>query len=377
MRLSHRDPREIDLMISSIRIWMELDRWIGADTGYKHCSIAFLAENDAMERRQETWLDHLGERQIDARMITADEAAQLFPGMSRPVRSGLLNRFDGRAEPQRAAPAIAEAARAQGAHILTGCAVRTIETSAGAVSGVVTERGTIACDRVVMAGGAWSRLFLGNANIGLPQLRVINSALRTAPVDGGPEVTVAGKGFTLRRRKDGGYTVSDPSADRFELTPDAFRLFRAFLPALLMNWRELAPRIGVSFTEEARTPRHWRPDEVTPFEKTRILDPKPSRRLLDPVWREVVRAFPVFDGVEIVQRWAGAIDVTPDAVPVISTVDAMPGLVISTGYSGHGFGIGPGAGRLTAELTEGRTPSVDPTPFRLSRFTDGSEIRPM
>lgn len=48
MRLSHRDPREIDLMISSIRIWMELDRWIGADTGYKQCSIAFLAENDAM-----------------------------------------------------------------------------------------------------------------------------------------------------------------------------------------------------------------------------------------------------------------------------------------------------------------------------------------
>jgi glycine/D-amino acid oxidase-like deaminating enzyme len=71
------------------------------------------------------------------------------------------------------------------------------------------------------------------------------------------------------------------------------------------------------------------------------------------------------------------IDATPDLVPVISAVEAVPGLILSSGYSGHGFGIGPGAGRLTADLASGAPPVVDPTPFRFSRFTDGSRPRPL
>ena len=70
------------------------------------------------------------------------------------------------------------------------------------------------------------------------------------------------------------------------------------------------------------------------------------------------------------------IDVMPDAIPVISAVDEMPGFFIATGFSGHGFGIGPAAGRLIAEMVMGAPPLVDPTPFRLSRFTDGSNARP-
>jgi glycine/D-amino acid oxidase-like deaminating enzyme len=62
------------------------------------------------------------------------------------------------------------------------------------------------------------------------------------------------------------------------------------------------------------------------------------------------------------------IDATPDAVPVISTVASVPGFHIATGFSGHGFGIGPGAGRLMADLVSGDTPIVDPKPFALDRF---------
>ena len=66
---------------------------------------------------------------------------------------------------------------------------------------------------------------------------------------------------------------------------------------------------------------------------------------------------------------------TPDAVPVISPVDSVPGFFIATGFSGHGFGIGPGAGRLVADLVSGDAPVADPSPFRLSRFLDGSKIQ--
>jgi glycine/D-amino acid oxidase-like deaminating enzyme len=68
------------------------------------------------------------------------------------------------------------------------------------------------------------------------------------------------------------------------------------------------------------------------------------------------------------------IDVTPDAVPVISPVDSLPGFVIATGFSGHGFGIGPGAGKLAADLVTNARPVVDPKDFRLSRFFDGTKI---
>ncbi|KUM28677.1 hypothetical protein AU467_10980 [Mesorhizobium loti] len=44
--------------------------------------------------------------------------------------------------------------------------------------------------------------------------------------------------------------------------------------------------------------------------------------------------------------WGCAIDFTPDAVPVIDAVDEIPGLLIASGFSGHGFGIGPAAAHL-------------------------------
>ncbi len=79
---------------------------------------------------------------------------------------------------------------------------------------------------------------------------------------------------------------------------------------------------------------------------------------------------------QVVESWAGLIDTTPDTVPVISPVEALPGFFFATGFSGHGFGIGPGAGRLVADLVTGDKPIVDPAPFRYARFFDGSKPRP-
>ena len=72
--------------------------------------------------------------------------------------------------------------------------------------------------------------------------------------------------------------------------------------------------------------------------------------------------------MQIVDRWAGLIDVTPDAVPVISAMPAVPGFFIASGFSGHGFGIGPGAGHLMADLVTGMRPIVDPRPYLYQRI---------
>ena len=84
--------------------------------------------------------------------------------------------------------------------------------------------------------------------------------------------------------------------------------------------------------------------------------------------------FPQLGPVEIAEAWAGMIDVTPDAIPVMSAVDGLEGYFVATGFSGHGFGIGAGVGRIMAELAMGESVCVDLHPFRLARFTDGSPI---
>src|SRR5690606_184107 len=106
---------------------------------------------------------------------------------------------DGVAEPSMAVPAIARKARALGATLMTNCAVRDIELDCGRVSAVVTEKGCIACDRVVLAGGAWSSLLCRRLRVRLPQLRVLASVLRTGPVEGAPTIAAWGPGLSLRK----------------------------------------------------------------------------------------------------------------------------------------------------------------------------------
>jgi glycine/D-amino acid oxidase-like deaminating enzyme len=240
----------------------------------------------------------------------------------------------------------------------------------------VTEKGRIACDQVVLAGGAWSRLFCGNLGIDLPQLKVRASVMRTEPIAGGPEISASGGLFGIRKRMDGGYTVATLGVRTIDLVPDNFRLFFSYLPAARMHWNRLRFRVGRRFVEEWRMKRRWRLDEATPFEAVRTLDPEPDPFVLDGAQTAVAQAFPLFRNMVVAERWAGMIDVMPDAIPVISRVDRIPGFFIATGFSGHGFGIGPGAGRLVADMITGDPTLVDPAPFRLRRFADGSNPRP-
>jgi glycine/D-amino acid oxidase-like deaminating enzyme len=374
VRISRRDPREVPLMAEALRIWNNLDRRIEGDTGYRRAGIIFTCANAKEYADHERWNRNLEGYQLDSRMLSKAEFNAMFPSSNLPLEGALYTSADGRAEPQKAAPAIAEAARRKGASILTECAVRGIETSGGKVSGVVTERGSIACKSVVLAGGAWSSLFAGMFGLRLPQLKVMNSVLRTKPLEGGPEQAIWSNGFALRKRQDGGYTIASGHENVVDIVPKSFQFALDFLPALSKEWRSLKFRLGGRFYDEVRIATRWRMDEPSPFEYCRVLDPVPSKKLSDLALTNLTKAFPVFAKAEIAQRWAGYIDVTPDAVPVISAIDAIPGFHMATGFSGHGFGIGPAAGRLMADIVLGRAPIVDPHNFRFSRFADGSKI---
>lgn len=367
-RAMGRDVREIPLALESLRQWRGMNARIGGETGFRQAGIVYVAETEQELAAHAAWADTARAWQVDSRVLRGEALGALIPGTGRNFVGGLHTPSDGRAEPAQAAPAIAEASRRQGATILTECAVRGVETKAGRVAAAVTEKGRIACDAVVLAGGAWSRLFCGNLGVDFPQLKVLGSVLRTAPVAGAPETSVGGGDFAFRKRLDGGYTVARRGASVSDITPDSLRLFFDFLPTLRTEWKDLRLRIGRRFIEEWRIPRRWSLDAASPFEPMRVLDPAPTRSILDEARRNLARAFPAFAKMQVVEEWGGLMDVTPDAVPVISPVDAVPGFYIASGFSGHGFGIGPGAGRLMADLVTGDAPVVDAAPFRLDRF---------
>lgn len=364
-----RHPTEIPLMIQSMRDWRDPAAFGGLDTGFRTTGIAYLCGRTTDdEQAYLRWLDAVKPFGLDSHMLLARELDKVVPGSAQQPSAALFTPSDGCAEPEKATAAIAEAARTLGAVLLTNCAVRTVELQAGKVGAAVTEKGRIGCGAVLLAGGTWSRRFAGNLGIDLPQLQVMGSVMYTAPMPGGPDVSVAGRGFGWRRREDGGYIVSQADATIFDIVGDSFRLLADFRPALLSGLKTLRLRVGRRFIEEARLARRWRSDETTPFEQVRIAEPEPAGWVLDEAVHRIGAAYPFFSNVTVLGRWGGFIDVTPDALPVIGPVPQLPGLHMATGMSGHGFGLGPGAGRLAAQMITGNKPCVDPAPFRLHRF---------
>jgi glycine/D-amino acid oxidase-like deaminating enzyme len=376
-RTMGRDPAEIPLSIESLRMWAAMNLEVGAETGFRNSGIVYLCETQKDLDEREAWLAHARSYQVNSRLLGPAEVDRALPGSARRWMGALFTPTDGRAEPQLAVPAMAEAARRMGATVMASCAVRGLETAAGAVSAVITEKGRISCSSVILAGGAWSRLFCGNVGLDFPQLKVLGSVMRTAPLDGAPDYAVGASNFAFRKRLDGGYTVAQRGANITPIVPDSFRLFFDFLPSLTKQWRELRLRIGRRFIEEWNIPRTWPLDGPSPFESVRVLDPQPVETILAEARSNLTRSFPAFKDMTIAGRWAGLIDVTPDAVPVISPVQALPGFFLASGFSGHGFGIGPASGRLIADLVAGDRPIVDPAPFRFERLARASRRDPL
>ncbi len=372
-RTMGRDLAEVPLAIHSVRMWGQMAERIGTDVGFRQAGALWVEETDAALQRHVAWLEKARDYQISSRMLDAAETAAMLPGAATRYAGAIYTPADGRAEPQAAVPAMAAAARRLGAVIVEGCAARGLDMQGGRIAGVVTERGRIACEAVVLAGGAWSRLFCGNEGVGFPQLKVLGSVIRTAPMDG-PELSVGARHWAFRKRADGGYTIAQRNNMLTPLVPDSFRLLRQFGPSFLKNRRELKLRLDGRFLAELRTRRRWALDEATPFEATRVLDPAPAPGSIAVARKELSRAFPAFAAMKVAGSWGGLIDVTPDGVPVISAVDGVPGFHLASGFSGHGFGIGPGAGRLMADLVTNAAPIVDPAPFRFARFATPARV---
>jgi len=376
IRKQGRDPAELPIMIEADRLWRELEPELGEDIGLRQSGLLYLADTGKDLAYFEEFMALAREHDLDTELLTPEGVGRLLPGVKNRWLGGMHTASDMVVEPWNAVPALARLAVRRGAVILESCAVRRLDMAAGKVAGVVTEKGRIAAPSVVLAGGAWSSLFLAAHGVRIPQLSVCASVAATdtlPPVYGGGAVDTNG---AFRRRADGGYTLAAADFHEFHIGPDAFRHLTKFIPQILAHptANRFFPAAPKGYPDAWGTPRHWRADEVSPFERMRILNPRPSKNALAKVARQFAADFPELGEVRLKSAWGGMIDTMPNVVPVVDQVAALPGLVVATGMSGHGFGIGPGFGRVIASMVRGEPAGHDLSRFRISRFAKGEKL---
>jgi glycine/D-amino acid oxidase-like deaminating enzyme len=375
VRCQGRDRRELPMMIESMNIWRGLEVEIGEDVGFTTAGCLYMARTEKELSKFSDWIEIAKEFGLDTKVIEGKELDQYVSAASSRWVGAMYTASDGRAEPHKAAPAIARAAKRAGARILTSCAVRGVETAGGSLSAVVTEHGSIQTSVALCAAGAWTSMFCRSLGIRVPQLTVRGTVARTAPA----EVIMNGNMYDskigIRRRQDGGYTIAHGTILDHFITPSTLRFSLKFLPALMHEFGSLKISIGKPFFEELGTPKRWALDAESPFEQTRVLNPEPNPKVLASIRANLDAIFPQLAGTEIIESWGGMVETTPDVVPVMGEHASIPGFHIATGLSGHGFGLGPGAGKALAAMLTGSDVGIDLEPFRLSRFFDGSPIR--
>ncbi|MBX2830535.1 MAG: FAD-binding oxidoreductase [Rhodospirillales bacterium] len=376
VRQQGRDPVELPLMMECNRIWQGLEKELNADLEWRQGGVLFVARDDAEMSDYEQWIEETKGFGIETQTLDPKGVAKITPGITTPGVGGIYTPSDGQAEPKKAAPAIAKRASELGAVIAEGCGALSIETQAGAISSVVSERGEIKCKYVICAAGAASHKFVAKFGRRLPQQTTRGTVIRTTPV---PDISAAGTlaaGLAFRQRTDGSMNIADEFMTDIDLTLGRFKYAKAFAPGLFDNWATFKFHLNKRFFDDLvdRMPGSDAAKHPTIGRRTNQAEPYKVR--VSNAMGNLQKIFPQIKKVGIVDKWAGDIDVTPDAVPVIDQFDNPKHFFVATGFSGHGFAMGPVVGKVLADWITTGQPSITLAGMELSRFEDGSVRRP-
>jgi glycine/D-amino acid oxidase-like deaminating enzyme len=368
-------PDKVPMANRGKSIWQGMSERLGTDVGYRRSGNMQLFVTDEEIAQAETWIKQARAQDpdLDSKIVSGSELDALLPHGRGRFRAALYQASDGTAEPSYSPALIAEGAKAAGVQIIAPCAARAIESAAGHVSHVITEAGAIATKYAVIAGGAWSSLFCGNLGIYFPQLATITSSMQRVVVSEGPPGSGGASDYSWRRQADGEYSVLGSKFFAL-ITRDSVRMLADFLPTFRHTDLPLRLRFGGEFFESLRVPHRWAADEISPFERARVLTADYDREALDIILSRLSHDFPAFASAKVKERWGGLIDVTPDSMPVVSPLPAIPGLFLCSGFSGSGLTMGPAAGELIAQMIAGEKTTLDPTLYRYSRFSDGTKL---
>ena len=286
-------------------------------------------------RDEATWDRYRGaaamQRRLGARVELLDAAAcaELLPGLAvDDVVGATFGPDDGIADPSGLVSGYATLARRAGVAIRTGVTVTGLSTTAdgGRVTGVATSAGAITAPLVCLAAGVWSPELAATAGVDLPVEPHPRQLVQTSDFPGRP-----------RRR-----TLVIDTATMFFFHREGAGVLMGLPPA-----RDPA-------TFSTATDADFVADELLPV---------------------ALRVLPAVEAAGLATTWVGLYEMTPDHHPIIGSVRALDGLLVATGYSGHGFQHGPITGRLLAEIaTTGAARTVDIGALRPERFAEGQPV---
>ncbi len=320
VRAQCRDRRERPLAIASIKLWVDLEKELGFDVEYIQGGNIRMATN---EERLEMLRREGEEEQADGlavEMWDRDALRRRAPYLSEVFVGAKYCPIDGHANPILASRAFGWAAKRAGATLLTRTEAVGVGLRGGQVASVTARdrNGEILLEtpRVIHAGGPWTAQLSRTLGISVP---------------------------------------IEPARSVIAITERLPALFKEFvsshdLGAYCRQAREGHVHIGGVGAPEKTF------DQTMPMAPIAFLA------------RNGARVVPALRGATILHTWAGTLENTPDKVPIIDPVKGVPGYILAAGFSGHGFCLGPIAGKLLTELIVDGAPSLSLHEFRLSRF---------
>lgn len=197
------------------------------------------------------------------------------------------------------------------------------------------------------------------------------SGCRTTPVDDLCfSQSVRAYGFSGHQCEDGSLFLSAGANAlvRHELSLRSMADLRIWLPRLRANLRNVRLHLDLGgFARQLRDRAAWSPEHIPVG-----LEPEPDRKLMEGALHHIRRVIPQLGHARISRAWAGMIDMSPDALPILEGDAGPDGLVIATGFSGHGLMLAPVLGRALAGLLTGEPTEHALHNFRLDRFRDGN-----
>ena len=331
VRQSGRHPAELPLARAAVALWSGLSDTLGVDVEYRRRGNVRLARTPAEVDVIRDLVASQKEQGLDLYFLPDNAAVrEVAPALSPRVLAASFCPTDGHANPILATRAFADAARRRGATICEGSTVRSICVARDRVIGVDTTTGYLPADRVIVAAGVGTPALLAPLGLELPLSTKIVSVVQTEPLDPCFDQVfgVANADCAGRQEADGRLRFTNGLGD----------------------W--------------SSDPSRWTDAALVP-------SPADVGTLVE----LVAGVLPAAGTARIARTWGGLIDLTPDALPVIDAPDAVAGLVVAAGFSGHGFCLGPVSGLLCADLALGRDPRHDVSAFRLARF-GGRPIEP-
>ncbi len=324
VRQSGRDPAEWPLARAAVDIWATLHEQLGAPTHYRRGGNLRLGRDGAETALLRQIVREQSAAGLDIEYLDGSDAVRAAaPAVAPHVIGATYCHSDGDADPHATVHAFVDAAARAGAELRFGETALRIVVDGGHVTGVTTSAGFIPAGRVVLAAGIFGNDLLQPLGLRVPlDVRMV-TVVRTRPVE--PVLTqVIG-------------VANAECAGRQEYT-SRFR-----------------------FTSSGKLWSGHMEDGARPVVRPGTGDVADTIALFGAL-------VPATRDAEIEEVWAGLIDQTPDALPVLQCPGDPAGLVIAMGFSGHGFCLGPITGRIMATLVEGRDPGLPLDPFRIERF---------